>query len=214
MKKQRKAIIMKSVYSLVLSDEVIAKVDDMAFKRGVSRSQFINEVLASSVGVDTKQKRISDIFDEINSYIESFDNMRVQRRQQSCVDFLSALDYKYNPRVTYSVELFGDDYSSGELKIALRTTNPILLTIIGDFFNDFIAVEKKYDDSIGYEVRDGKLIRKLDFTKVNGKSISLAITDYVNTLDRLLNVYVRDYGEGEKRSLVENYEKVKSKMNI
>ena len=205
---------MKSVYSLVLSDEVIAKVDDMAFKRGVSRSQFINEVLASSVGVDTKQKRISDIFDEINSYIESFDNMRVQRRQQSCVDFLSALDYKYNPRVTYSVELFGDDYSSGELKIALRTTNPILLTIIGDFFNDFIAVEKSADPDIKYEVRDGKLIRRLDFTKAKNKSISLAITDYVNTLDRLLNIYVRDYGDNAARKLAANYEKVKEKMSV
>ena len=205
---------MKSVYSLVLSDDVIEKVDDLAFKRGVSRSQCINEILASSVGVDTKHKRISDIFDEIKNYIETVDNMRVQRRQQSSVDFLSALDYKYNPRVTYSVELFGDDYSSGELKIALRTTNPLLLTIIGDFFNDFIAVERAADQNIGYEVRDGKLIRKLDFTKAENKSISRAVTDYVNMLDRLLNAYVHDYGANEKARLAANYEKVKAKMNV
>ncbi len=205
---------MKSVYSLVLSDDVIEKVDDLAFKRGVSRSQCINEILAESVGVDTKHKRISDIFDEIKNYIETVDNMRVQRRQQSCVDFLSALDYKYNPRVTYSVELFGDDYSSGELKIALRTTNPILLTIIGDFFNDFIAVERAADQNIGYEVRDGKLIRKLDFTKAESKSISRTVTDYVNMLDRLLNAYVHDYGANEKARLAANYEKVKAKMSI
>ena len=205
---------MKSVYSLVLSDEVINKVDDLAFKSGVSRSQFINEVLANAVGVDTKRKKISDVFEEINAYIATIDNLRVRKRLSSSVDFLSALDYKYNPRVTYSVDLFGSDYLSGELKIALRTTNPVLLSIIGDFFNDFIEVERAYDRVVGYRAEGGRLIRKLDFSKVKGKSISVAITDYVNCLDNLLNAYVGAYGNGEKRLLNETYAKVKDKMLI
>ena len=205
---------MKSVYSLVLSDDVIAKVDELAFRNGVSRSQFINEVLAERVGVDTKKKRISDIFEEINALADSIGSMRVQRRQQSCVDFMSALDYKYNPRVTYTVELFGDGYSTGELKIALRTTNPMLLNIIGDFFNDFIATEKSYDNNVEYDVRDGKLIRKLDFKKSPDKSVSRAVTDYVRSLDLLLKLYVNGYGSGEKQALSENYAKVMGKMRV
>ena len=211
---ERGELKMKSVYSLVLSDEVIKKVDEAAFKNGVSRSQFINEILAESVGVDTKRKRISDIYDEIGDYIATLGNLRVERRQQSSFDFLGALDYKYNPRVTYSVDLFGDDYSSGELKIALRTTNPLLLTIISDFFNDFISVERAYDDSIVYAVRDGKLIRKLNFLKINGKSISVAITDYITYLDKLLNFYVSHFGEDEKQTLMDNYDKVRDKMSL
>ena len=205
---------MKSVYSLVLSDDVIAKVDELAFRNGVSRSQFINEVLAERVGVDTKKKRISDICEEINALADSIGSMRVQRRQQSCVDFMSALDYKYNPRVTYTVELFGDGYSTGELKIALRTTNPMLLNIIGDFFNDFIATEKSYDNNVEYDVRDGKLIRKLDFKKSPDKSVSRAVTDYVRSLDLLLKLYVNGYGSGEKQALSENYAKVMGKMRV
>ena len=205
---------MKSIYSLVLNDEVVAKVDELAFKNGVSRSQFINEVLAESVGVDTEKKRMQDIFDEIFSYIGDVNKLRVQRRQQSSVDFLGALNYKYNPRVTYSVELFGDGINSGELKIALRTTNPILLEITENFFNDFIEVEQKYDQDADYTVRDGKLIRKLNFEKSPDKSISLAITDYVNCLDGLFNAYVDGNDSFPRLALEKNYAKVKDKMRL
>ena len=39
----------KSVYSLVLSDEVIAAVDRAAYRAGMRRSAFINGVLAEAV---------------------------------------------------------------------------------------------------------------------------------------------------------------------
>ena len=38
----------KSVYSLVLSDDVVTAADKAATKRGLSRSALINEVLAAS----------------------------------------------------------------------------------------------------------------------------------------------------------------------
>lgn len=207
---------MRSVYSLVLSDEVIGKIDELAFKKGVSRSQFINDLLAESVGVDTERKRIQDIFDEVADYVDGFSNMRVQKRQQSAFDFLSALNYKYSPRVTYSVDLFGGDRLSGELKIALRTTNPVLISITESFFNDFIEVEKTLGSGADYSVRDGKLVRKLDFSSAveRGKSVSVAITDYVRSLDLLFNLYVDSFGDGEKVMLYENYKKVKDKMCI
>ncbi len=205
---------MKSVYSLVLSDDVVEKVDELAFKAGVSRSQFINDVLASRVGVDTERKVLQDIFDEVSGYVDGFSDMRVQRRQQSAFDFLSALNYKYSPRVTYSVDLFGGSTLTGELKIALRTTNPILISITENFFNDFIDVEKRFGHGGEYSVRDGKLIRKLDFSNLKGKSVSAAITDYVRSLDDLFNLYVECFGDGEKVVLFEKYQKVKDKMNI
>ena len=205
---------MKSVYSLVLSDDVVEKVDELAFKAGVSRSQFINDVLASRVGVDTERKVLQDIFDEVSGYVDGFSDMRVQRRQQSAFDFLSALNYKYSPRVTYSVDLFGGSTLTGELKITLRTTNPILISITENFFNDFIDVEKRSGHGGEYSVRDGKLIRKLDFSNLKGKSVSAAITDYVRSLDNLFNLYVECFGDGEKVVLFEKYQKVKDKMNI
>ena len=39
----------KSVYSLVLSDDVVAAVDRTAYQQGVSRSAMINQILAEYV---------------------------------------------------------------------------------------------------------------------------------------------------------------------
>ena len=40
----------KAVYSLVLSEDVVDAVDRMAYSRGTSRSNLINQILAEAVG--------------------------------------------------------------------------------------------------------------------------------------------------------------------
>ena len=205
----------KSVYSMVLSDEVVSLIDREAFKRGLSRSQMINEVLAEFVGYSTDERRINELIGNLNEILIGASRLRVVRRQQSAIDFLSALNYKYSPRVTYSVDL-SPDGSFGELKIALRTTNPDLLEITGEFFNDFIEIERSFVKDAEYGIRDGKLIRKLDFKKAeNGKDLADLISAYVNNLDKLFNEYVFDYQMGTaKENLFRNYSSVRDKMNI
>lgn len=203
---------MKSVYSLVLSDEVIEAVDRAAFKLGVSRSQYINDILAESVGIDTERKLIQDIFDRINLALDGMTNFRVQRGGQTGLDFLSSLKYKYSPKVTYSVALYDDNGLKGDLKIALRTTNPLLLEITAQFFNDFMAIEKEYNPLSQYAVVGGKIIRKLNFSE--NADISKQITDYVHCLDRLFNDYIELYSEDSLKNLEIGYLKLKDKMNI
>ena len=36
----------KSMYSLILSDAVVARIDQMAYEKGMSRSQLIDQILA------------------------------------------------------------------------------------------------------------------------------------------------------------------------
>ena len=40
----------KSVYSLVLMDNVVGEVDELAYEMGTSRSNLINQILADEVG--------------------------------------------------------------------------------------------------------------------------------------------------------------------
>lgn len=203
---------MKSVYSLVLSDEIISEIDKLAFRSGVSRSQYIDELLAETVGIDTTKKLVQDIFEQINAVIGGMSNFRVERGSQTGFDFLSSLNYKYSPKVTYSVALYEDNGLKGELKIALRTTNPLLLDITARFFNDFMAIEKAYNKLSEYSVSGGKLIRKLNFKK--GKDISEQITSYVHCLDKLFNEYVEFYGENSFKNLERGYLKLIDKMDI
>ena len=205
----------KSVYSMVLSDEVVSLIDREAFRRGVSRSQMINEVLAEFVGFSTEERRINELIENLNELLLGESRLRVVRRQQSAIDFLSALNYKYSPRVTYSVDLFTErDY--GELKIALRTTNPDLIIITEEFFNDYIEIERAAGVNAVYEIRDGKLVRRLDFSRVEtAKELADAISRYVNILDRLFNEYVYDYSFGyAKKRLKENYKKVEKDIIV
>lgn len=206
----------KSVYSMVLSDEVISLIDDAAMKSGKSRSTLVNEILASYVGTSTSKQRIEEILTLVTEAFEPHRRMRVERKQQSTIDFLSALDYKYNPRVTYSVELFTEDEYTGYLKIALRTTNHVLITVINEFFNAFICLERKYLGNVEYSVIDGKLVRKLNFKEKNTTAeIALKLTDYVNNIDKFINAYTTDYFIGGQNENLENsYIQIKNEIDF
>ena len=62
----------KSVYSLVLSDDVVAQIDRAAYALGTSRSNLINQVLAEYVSLITPEKRRKDIFDSLVSVLGGF----------------------------------------------------------------------------------------------------------------------------------------------
>ena len=205
----------KSVYSMVLNDEVVALIDREAFKRGASRSQMINEILAEYVGYSTEERRITELIENLNELLSGANKLKVVRRQQSAIDFLSALNYKYSPRVTYSVDLFSEK-NYGELKIALRTTNPDLIAITNEFFNDYIKVERELGVNAVYGVRDGKLVRRLDFSNVStAKELADAISYYIDILDRLFNAYVYDHPFGRaKTNLAENYRRIYKKIIV
>ena len=52
----------KSLYSLMLMDDVVKEVDKLALRAGTSRSNLVNERLAEYVSVSTPEKQIDSIF--------------------------------------------------------------------------------------------------------------------------------------------------------
>lgn len=205
----------KSVYSVVLNDEVINLIDNLALKQGISRSTLINNVLADYVGYSTNRQRIEEILALITDNLSDHKRMRVERRQQYTIDFLSALNYKYNPRVTYSAELFAKDENVGLLKIGLRTTNEVLIRVINEFFEQFIYLEKSLQENVEYFIKDGKIIRRFNFKNTETPhQIALKLTNYVNNIDRLMNLYIEDYfSSNANLNLKNNYLKIKDNIN-
>ena len=55
----------KSVYSLVLMDDVVEAIDRMAYSMNTSRSNLINQILAERVSYVTPEMRMRDIFSRI-----------------------------------------------------------------------------------------------------------------------------------------------------
>ena len=194
----------KSVYSMVLTDEVISAVDRLAIKEGKSRSQMVDQILAEHIGFNTVAKRIEQIVLLSGRCLQAHQRLRVERTQQSVIDFLSAIEYKYSPRVRYSVELFPNGLNEGVLKISLRTTNDVLLELIAQFFTTLIAIEKKYRSGIEYFIDGGKLSRKLDFSSIDSlDQLAKALTDYVSSVDYLMNLFIANYNSGLAKTIVE-----------
>ncbi len=183
----------KSLYSLILNDEVVSKIDKMCRINGISRSNMIEKILANAVGYETPEMRAGNIFDEIEKLLSTSNNMRYLANQsQYMASIMSALDYRYNPAIKYSVELFKASDHLGQLKVALRTQNGILLDLLSDFFNIYTYLEREhYNPSATFIVERGKLTRLFNYptVAVTTKELAETFTEYVKDFDELLNLY-------------------------
>ncbi len=62
-------VLKKTLYSLMLNDEVVHEVDLLAHRLGTNRSALINQILAEYVNYTTPERRINDILSSIEQLI-------------------------------------------------------------------------------------------------------------------------------------------------
>ena len=95
----------KTLYSLMLNDEVVREVDAMAHRMGTNRSSLINQILAEYVGYTTPERRINDVLSTIQELLSpSRDLVPFFAPNSSSMSLKSSLEYKYRPTVKYEVE--------------------------------------------------------------------------------------------------------------
>ncbi len=188
----------KSVYSVVLADEVVREIDRLAYKNGTNRSNMINRILADYASLTTAEKRISDIFDELAARLYSGENFReLAPPTQSVMSLRSALEYKYNPTIRYSVELYGAaDRAEGALRVSMRTTNAALLADLLDFWTLWVATERAagYEGTaeyVGGVFKRQMVLRRSPFARgaSDGESTGEAIASYISFLDGAIKTY-------------------------
>ena len=61
---------MKNVYSIVLSSDIVEKIDLLAYENGTNRSNMINQILAEYVSYTTPEKRFREIFQHMQDILE------------------------------------------------------------------------------------------------------------------------------------------------
>lgn len=59
----------KTLYSLMLSDDVMREIDLLAHKMGTNRSSLVNRILAEHVSVRTPEQQANDIFSGIEQLL-------------------------------------------------------------------------------------------------------------------------------------------------
>ncbi len=189
----------KSVYSLVLSDDVIEAIDRLAYSKGTSRSAMINGILAEAVSYTTPEKRMNDIFGAIESLMGSSSFQIQPQPSDAMLSIRSALKYKYKPVIRYGLELYRSfDKTIGQLRVSFRTQSETLKSDLTEFLKLWAELENKYivkffPEGISYTIDDGKFTRTFRLPEAiehrSDDEIAKAISEYIKMFDEILKIY-------------------------
>lgn len=186
----------KSLYSLILNDEVVSEVDKAALRLGTNRSALINKILADHLGVLTPEIRYSSIFGIISGLVnDSMDLVVADGRRNSSILLKSFINVRYRPTIKYELSF---DSSGGEhigvLSVYYRTQSQELLNQLEYFFSLFVNTEKlfgKTTEKVIYSLEPGRFRRTFGFSKDDSaETIGNAILEYIRVFDYLLKDFV------------------------
>ena len=190
----------KTLYSLILSDEVVAEVDRLAHRLGTNRSNLINQILAERVGLVTPERRINDIFTAIEQMMmPSRELVPFFAPNALTMSLKSSLEYKYRPTIKYEVELCkGEAESLGELTVVFRTQSSALIGAMTDFFRLWKLIEDTHlspllgGDSPAYALYDGKFVRSIVMPQrdCTPDELASAISEYIKLFDSMMKGYL------------------------
>lgn len=209
----------KTLYSLMLSDEVVREVDLLAHRMGTNRSSLINQILAEYVNLTTPERRINDIFSAIEELIApSRELVPFFAPNTFTMSLKSSLEYKYRPTVKYEVELYrGGEGAIGELSVVFRTQSASLIGSMTEFFRLWKRIEDEnlrpllHGEGIEYALYDGRFVRSIAPPSRDCSSEELAqvLSDYIKLFDEMMKGYLTgrlgsEDIEGRYQRLLEN----------
>ena len=192
----------KSVYSLVLTDDVVAEIDRIAYENGTSRSNTVNQILADYVSYDTPEKRIREVFSEVENLLTGSSRFQVMMQpSDSMFSLRSALAYKYNPTVRYSVELNRNlQPAIGELRVSVRSKSSALRLYMLQFFKLWSRIEQNLVGHVECAMADDRYIRRLavaEDRKLDNEALGQAIAEYIRLFDTALKLFFNHLDQPE-----------------
>lgn len=190
----------KTLYSLMLNDEVVREIDRQAHRMGTNRSALINQILAEYTSVVTPEQRIERIFRSIEEMVSpARDLVPFFGPNAMTMSLKSSLEYKYRPTVRYEVALLDDAAESlGELSVIFRTQSAALLQSMTQFFRLWKQIEDAHlapylTVPVRYALYDGKFVRSLSLPRgrdYTSEEIAKAISDYIKLFDHLMKGFL------------------------
>ena len=203
----------KNMYSLMLAEDVIRAIDEMAAKQGTNRSNLINQILAEHVSLVTPEKHVGRIFDLISSLMDGRGNyMTYSEPNNLTMSIKSVLKYHYRPTIRYEVEMARSaEVATGILKVNFRTTSSELMMELTRFFKLWMRLEGVYlktyfgDNPPVYGMEPARFTRTFTVYGMGGftdEELGDAIVNYVCTFDETLKKYLS--GEYDSIEQIEN----------
>ena len=189
----------KTLYSLMLNDEVVREIDARAHRMGTNRSALINQILAEYVDYTTPERRINDVLSAIEALMQpSRELVPFFAPNSFSMSLKSSLEYKYRPTVKYEVELFrGREESIGQLSVVFRTQSIALIEGMTAFFRLWKQIEDAHlrpltGARIDYALYDGKFVRSIAAPDKDCSTDELAgaLSEYIKLFDKLMKAYL------------------------
>ncbi|MBQ1770907.1 MAG: hypothetical protein II000_03020 [Clostridia bacterium] len=178
----------KSIYSLVLNDEIIKEIDRLAYENATSRSNMVNQILAEHVSYVTPEQKIREVFKQIEDSLISANGFQsLLQPSFSMYSLRSSLNYKYNPTVKYCVEMNPDrsDYI-GDIRVTVRSQSDSFRLLLLQFFKLWKKIEEQYGGPVQIEADSDKFVRKVyvsDQYEITNESVGRSIADYIRYFD-------------------------------
>ena len=191
----------RSVYSLVLMDEVVQAIDRMAYAQNTSRSNLINQILAEYTSCITPERRMQDIFDSLGQLIGQQESFQIQQQPSgTLLSIRSPLHYKYKPTIRYAVELYREPQQTvGQLRVSFRTQSQPLIALIHRFFAGWVQLEEGMRHGlcdaqpVHYTLQEGRMTREFllpeQANACTDTQIGQAIAQYIQLLDGAIKLY-------------------------
>ncbi len=188
------------MYSLILSDDIVERIDIKARRMGLSRSGLINQILAESLSVVTPEQRMKNMYELMQKQMEALsDSFKVSIVPgENAFSAVSWLKYKYLPTIRYNVVLYRGKEHIGEIRAILRTQNAQLMAEFQSFVKLWHGIETAVcGKNISCELKGGIYRRLIDLPQgeLTPQEASQKITDYINLFNRCVNRFIsRDCG--------------------
>lgn len=209
----------KNMYSLMLAEDVIRAIDDLAEEKGTNRSNLVNQILAEYVSLKTPEKRVQNIFDIVENILGKQSQLLYSHPSDMTMSIKSSLRYHYRPTIRYEVEMYRTPSQTiGQLKIIFRTTSSELLIELTRFFKIWMQLEDIYirkffpKNAIQYGMEAGKFLRTFALpndSNYSEEQTGNAISHYIATFDEML----KNFLAGEYSSTQEMEERYLQYLN-
>ena len=189
----------KSLYSLMLMDDVVRAIDRLALQQNTNRSNLVNQILAEYVSMTTPEKRVSNIFKSIEDLINQCDMNIIPyvSPNQMTMSLKSSLEYKYRPTIKYEVSMYRtpENGTIGELDVVFRTQSEELIRAMTEFFRLWTKIESLYrhDAAINYALYEGRFTRSINVSpdrNYTNEELGNKISSYIQIFDKLVKGYV------------------------
>lgn len=207
----------KSMYSLMLSDDVVDAIDRLALRQNTNRSNLVNRILAEYCGHVTPEMQVQSLYRQITDLLEQSGALIADPASRgNALSFKSSLDYRYRPTIRYEVALTSEgDRLRGVLSVILRTQSAGLLQAATAYFTCL----KRCEDAMvlrgtpaKWEYGEGRFYRSFTVDTGNSAGLGDAISAYVSLIDSGLKDFVAS--RADSGEIARRYEQYLKSANI